>query len=146
MTSRRSPFRSGVIRGTDTTAMSSATPPSGAFTQKIHRQPTVSVSPPPSSGDTTLAMANTEAMGARNLGRSRAGTASATTAWPRTSSPPPAIPCASRSAISCPRSAAKPQRTEASTNAAIDPRYRVRRPRRSPSRPNTGMATVMDSV
>src|SRR5689334_10332479 len=62
-TSRRSPVRSGTARGTATTASSRATPPIGALIQKIQRQPTVSVRPPPSSGETTLAIANTDAIG-----------------------------------------------------------------------------------
>ena len=141
-TGRRAAAEAGSQRQTATAAAR----PSGTFTQNTHRQPTESVSPPPTTGPPMAAAANTAPMTPSTRARRLGATTSATTASTRISRPPPPRPCSTRAAITISIEGATPPTIEPATNtnsAAVNTR---RRPTRSPSRPRIGMTTAPAST
>lgn len=114
--------------------MARAASPTGAFSQKMNRQPTVSVSTPPSIGPkaTLDAAANAHAAVAR--ARS-AGNAAAAIANPCGSITAAASPWPARAASSAGSEGAAAHSSDIAANAANPIRNSRRRPNRSPTDP-----------
>jgi hypothetical protein len=100
------------------------------------------VTTPPIDGPSTLITANTALNRLRYFARSRTATRSPTTAWAPTASPPPPNPCTARKAISSVIDRLSPHSAEPPMKIPIAISIHRLRPRRSPSRPQTGVAMV----
>jgi hypothetical protein len=91
-------------------------------------------------------IAMTEAVMPWYLPRSRGGTRTPIRAKAPAPMPPAPMPCTTRKAINSPMDWAAPHRAEPAMNTAIDARYVLLRPTRSPSLPHTGVVTAVTSV
>ena len=135
-----------LVSGTWRVETATTTAASGRLIRKIHRQPTESMSQPPTNGPTAPATPPRPDQAPMALGRSLA----ANDAWmiasePGVSSAPP-MPCSARAPMSTPMSGARPHSAEASANQTTPTTKTRRRPSRSPSAPPSRIRPARVSV
>ena len=116
--------------------IASATRTTGALSQKMYRQPRVSVSTPPTIGPSAALDAAATAHAAVALARPAAsGNAAAAMANPCGNISAAPTPCAARAASSAPRLGANAHASDAMKKAKKPARNTRLRPKRSPSEP-----------
>ena len=128
--------RTGRSAVTVRTASAAASSPIGTLTRKIQRQPTVSVSSPPSSVPSAAPAAPTNAY--TPIARARSvGSGNSAAIMPSTTADAiaAATPCPNRASTSIVASTDPPHSSEASTNNSSPVTSLRRRPYSSPSRP-----------
>ena len=109
--------RRGMVSARATAIQAKA--PKGRKNQKMERQPSQSVSQPPSSGPRIAAMPNMAPMGARYFPRTRGGMRSPAMAWEQIMRPAPPRPWRKRKTVKPSMPAAVPHSAEPPTNRAI---------------------------
>jgi hypothetical protein len=113
----------------------SATPPTGRLTRKIHRQLTLSTMNPPTAGPMIDAAAKTAPIRPCHRPRSRGGTIAPITASDSGKSPPAPSPWIALNTTSSVMFCASPQRAEPARKIEIAISSSGRRPCTSPRRP-----------
>ena len=120
--------------------------PSGTLTRKIQRQPSPSVSSPPTSGPTARASPMVAAHAPTAPARRGPGYAAAISGMAVASSSPPPIPCTPRARLSTSGASAAAHAPEASVKTASPAAKTRRRPTRSASAAPVMIRPAMASV